>query len=139
MRKILSFDFDGVIHEYSRGYHNGKIYDKPMKGAFEVLAKLLMRHNIFILSARPAEDILKWKYWKDAPFEVEIIPKGVIYWKKRGVIGITNTKLPAAVYFDDRAVRFTGNWRDVCNYYFWGGEVMPKIDKVLRLKVGDRE
>lgn len=29
-KKTIVFDFDGVIHRYSKGWQNGSIYDKPV-------------------------------------------------------------------------------------------------------------
>lgn len=29
----ISIDFDGVIHQYSKGWQNGEIYDPPIRGA----------------------------------------------------------------------------------------------------------
>lgn len=35
MKKSIAIDFDGVIHDYNNGWQNGKIYGKPIEGAFE--------------------------------------------------------------------------------------------------------
>jgi len=44
--------------------------------------------------------------------EVAIIPFWKKFWNKKDVIGITRRKLPAAVYIDDRACNFQGDWND---------------------------
>ena len=31
----LGLDFDGVIHKNSKGFHDGTVYDEPIKGAIE--------------------------------------------------------------------------------------------------------
>ena len=38
--KRLLVDFDRVIHRYSKGWHDGTIYDKPVDGAVEALKSL---------------------------------------------------------------------------------------------------
>ena len=37
MKKTIVFDFDGVIHRYSKGWQDGNIYDKPTKGIKETI------------------------------------------------------------------------------------------------------
>ena len=42
MGKTIVFDFDGVIHKYSKGWQDGSIYDEPTPGVSAVIEKL---HN----------------------------------------------------------------------------------------------
>ena len=35
--KTIAVDFDGFIHKYSKGWHDGSIYDEPVEGAAEAL------------------------------------------------------------------------------------------------------
>jgi hypothetical protein len=115
-RPPLSIDFDGVIHKYSRGWVSPEIYDPPMEGAHESLRRLLKTHALHILTARDKHAVIAWcrKQFPDLRFK--IIPDGTQYWQVEGVIGITNTKLAAIAYVDDRGLRFT-NWRDIINYF----------------------
>ena len=107
--KIVALDFDGVIHKYSKGWHDGTAYDEPMEGAFQALVKLINRgYTLTIFSSRDEDVIREWfKKWWVAVMQEEI-PKEVTemeYYKK-----------PSALYvIDDRALRFT-NWRDITNY-----------------------
>lgn len=41
-KKRLLIDFDGVIHKYSKGWHDGSIYDGAVEGALD---KLQMLHD----------------------------------------------------------------------------------------------
>lgn len=113
--RAISVDFDGVIHRYSLGWHDDTIYDPPMPGAREALAEMLKYHSVFIMSARPAAQILLWCTRHFPEIEFALVPQDTRYWDVRGVVGITNRKLPALCYIDDRAIRFT-NWQDVLNY-----------------------
>ena len=105
MKKRILVDFDRVIHKYSKGWNGGDIYDGPVKGAIEAI-KLLQFDGFEVvvftsLSALGEARNIEVRKWL----------------KKHGVeIQVTNTKLPAMAYIDDRAIRFT-NWRDVLNYF----------------------
>lgn len=37
----LAVDFDGAVHRYSRGRHDGTIYDPPIPGALNGLRQLM--------------------------------------------------------------------------------------------------
>lgn len=114
--KSIAIDFDGVIHGYSRGWHTKDIYDPPVTGAHNALKTLSSVYGVFIFSARPATDILPWCRAHFSDLKFELIKDSASYWNKKGVIGITNRKLPALAYIDDRAIRFT-NWIDMVNYF----------------------
>lgn len=51
-RSSIALDFDGVIHRYSRGWGDGKIYDPPMDGAPEAIERLNKEFNLVIFTAR---------------------------------------------------------------------------------------
>lgn len=89
---------------------------KPLPGAFESIEKLLEEHLVFIFSARDPREIVDWFEGKDFYFNVEKIPDHAEEWTKKGVVGVTNRKLPCTAYLDDRAIRFT-NWKDVLKYF----------------------
>lgn len=92
-------DFDGVIHRYSKGWHDGTAYDDPMPGAFEALDRIEgAGYSIVIFSTRDGDQIRDWfrrHGWDDAGGS------------DAGDLHITNEKLPAVAMIDDRAIRFT--------------------------------
>jgi len=102
-QKVISLDFDGVIHRYSRGYVDGSIYDDPMPGALEATLRLIRRgYTIVVLTARTNhDDVTAWLIKNKFPSEHMLV---------------TNVKPKAIAYIDDRAIRFT-NWADVLNYF----------------------
>jgi hypothetical protein len=114
--KSIAVDFDGVIHRYSKGWHTKDIYDPPMEGAHEALRDLSAAYGVFILTARPAHDVISWCRKRFPDLKFRLIGSRVTYWDHLGVIGVTNRKLPALAYVDDRALRFT-TWVDVKNYF----------------------
>jgi len=115
----IAIDFDGVIHRYSKGWQGGNIYDPLVKKAFYALHTFLdAKHLIFIFSSRSPEQIKEWfdtqplssYYPFSPPFITQIVPPQMKFWKEFNVVGITNRKLPADLYIDDRAYRFEGDW-----------------------------
>lgn len=100
----IAVDFDGVIHAYSKGWHDGTIYDPPKLGALEGLRALLDQDAVFILTARDIGQVAAWLL--DHGFHVRVGYDGE-FWNERGPLLVTNRKLPATAYLDDRAVRFT--------------------------------
>lgn len=113
MRRTLTvaLDFDGVIHKYSKGWHDGTCYDDPMDGAFDFICRLRSRgYNVVIFSARPKGDIGAWliKHWPSVP------PYG-------NIPEVTNEKPIAVAYVDDRAIRFESwdqTWNDLKKHVF---------------------
>ncbi|MBD3004513.1 hypothetical protein [Streptomyces sp. 5-10] len=100
----VAVDFDGVIHAYSKGWHDGTIYDPPMQGALEGLCLLMEVHAVFIFTSRDAGQVAQWL--TERGFSCELDFDGT-FWNKRGCLLVTNRKLPASAYLDDRAVPFT--------------------------------
>lgn len=122
--KTIAIDFDGVIHKYSKGWHDGTCYDVPMEGAKETLEALLEKYNVFILTTRNVNQVLEWMI-EYTMLPVVIIEEDSVFWNQSNVIGITNRKLAAEVYIDDRAFRFN-NWREVLENFIFHHEESNK-------------
>ena len=86
----VAIDFDGVLAEYE-GYKGEEILGKPVKGAKEFINKIVSSGlTYFIFTTRPAKKIKSWIKENDFP-EPE---------------SITNEKIPAPLYIDDRSIKF---------------------------------
>lgn len=105
----IAVDFDGVIHAYSRGWADGTIYDPPVPGALDGLRALMDRDAVFVFTSRSTEQVADWLFER-GEFNITWEPPGESiceFWNDRERLLVTNRKLPATHYLDDRAVRFT--------------------------------
>lgn len=103
-KQTIAVDFDGVIHQYSRGWQDGTIYDPPMPGAIEALERLHRRYRVVILTTRVNPDM---------PGGNEQLKRVIDWLEEQGFEEgvhfdeVTHAKPPAVVYIDDRALHFT--------------------------------
>jgi hypothetical protein len=109
-KKVISVDFDGVVNAYTRGWNDGKLDEEPVHGAADALKRLVdSGYTVVIFTARlehqPREMIEDW-LWKNG------IDYGTHYHD------ITDRKVAAIAYIDDRGIRFT-NWPDILKYFAW--------------------
>jgi len=105
----VAVDFDGVIHAYGKGWLDGTIYDKPVPGAFSALSMLMDRYAVFIHTTRRACEVADWISERAnlmTCWEPDGHP-GCEFWNERGTLLVTDRKLPAVAYIDDRGIRFT--------------------------------
>lgn len=102
----VGVDCDGVIHRYSRGWHDGTLYDELMPGAREALRALLEVEPTFIHTTRDPGPVVDYLRGYDLPAFADDTVR--TFWNERGRLLVTNRKLAACCYVDDRAVPFTG-------------------------------
>lgn len=122
--KVLALDFDGVVHSYKSGWtSDGDIPDPAIKGAAEGIKRLRIDYKVVIFSARART--------------VEGRNAIIAWLAKNGieVDGVTDKKIPAHVYIDDRAICFTGDWNalqeDVKDFMSWQDiEALTKVQMV---------
>lgn len=94
----IAVDFDGVIHDYSKGWADGTIYGEPMPGARDSLQALIDKGWRVVVHTARASTLIKeaevreWLDRYDIPYH-----------------DVTNLKPMAIVYLDDRALKFD-NW-----------------------------
>lgn len=109
----IAVDFDGVIHAYSKGWHDGSIYDEPLTGALSALELLMKRDAVFIHTTRNARQVARW-IERTSQYQIDCtthLPRTWYgrrkpFWNTRGLLLVTDRKLPATVYVDDRAHHF---------------------------------
>lgn len=108
-KAAIAFDFDGVIHDLSDGWKNGEIYGAINQEVIETIRELnKMRIPVFILSSRAPNQIVEALNDLDLGLTFKTIPSDVFFFNELDYIGVTQRKLPAQLYIDDRAINYTG-------------------------------
>ncbi|MFD8599192.1 hypothetical protein ACFV1L_29725 [Kitasatospora sp. NPDC059646] len=111
----VGIDFDDTLAAHDRGWQNGLIYGQPIPGAIEALRLLADHRAVFVCTARPDSHLAAVADWvtrhSGLPALVDT-SRARSYWLERGLVLVTNRKLGAARYVDDRAVAFTGDWAE---------------------------
>lgn len=147
----LALDFDGVIHSYERGWADGTIYGDFLPDAMPAIETLMERDAVFVHTTRNARQVAAW-IQRTSGYNIDCttrLPRTWYgrrkpFWNTRGLLLVTNVKLPAVAYLDDRAVRFH-DWQQGltalgvtprlldCGWCYeeWGEEVHPHPECTL--------
>jgi len=96
MKKDICVDFDGVLNLYT--HYDPNDLCKMREGCPQFLEKLSQKYKVTILSTRDPDDIIKW-------LEKHNLSEYVTQ--------VTNIKIPAVYYIDDRAVKFDGDFEKI--------------------------
>ena len=110
--KNIAIDFDGVVHNFDKGYHDGTCYGEPLEGSLECIRALSAHYNIVIFTAKakPSRPLVNGKTGTELVQE----------WLERHdvmkhVSEITAEKPRAFLYIDDKGYRFN-NWEDTMRF-----------------------
>ena len=50
--KNIAVDFDGVLHNFDKGWHDGTCYGDPFRGGLEAIKEMSEKWNIIIFTAK---------------------------------------------------------------------------------------
>ena len=110
--KNISIDFDGVIHDWNKGWHDGTCYGEPIEGALEAVKLLSEKYRIIIFTAKckPDRPLVNGKKGKQL----------VLEWLKKYdlldyISEVTHEKPRAMIYIDDKGYRFQ-SWNNTIKY-----------------------
>ena len=106
----LAIDFDGVIHNFDKGWHDGTCYGDPLPGALDAIRTLSEDWNIIVFSAkvRPDRPLVEGKTG------YELVDEWLQDHGVRDLVAeITHEKPRAQHYIDDKAIEFTNNWAEI--------------------------
>ena len=93
-RQRICVDFDGVLNTYKGWKGNDELYE-PRIGAKEFLEELSVQYYVVILTTRNVEKVWEWLREYGLDFLVD---------------EVTDIKVGAVAYIDDRALKFNGNY-----------------------------
>jgi len=108
----IAIDFDGVIHRNSKGFYDGTVYDKPIKGAIEAIKLLSKKYTIVVFTAKAKSDrpLVNGKTGEQLVWDWLVKYKLDSYIKE-----VTSEKPRAICYIDNRGVRFE-SWEQTLNF-----------------------
>ena len=104
----IAIDFDGVLHNFNKGFHDGTCYGKPIEGSIESVKLLSKKWNIIIFTAKakPNRPLINGKTGEELVWEW--LEK---YDISKCVDEVTAEKPRAEYYIDDKGIRFN-NWKE---------------------------
>ena len=101
---IIAIDFDGVIHSFEHGYHDGTIYGTPIPGSKESLEKLSQKFTLILYTAKAKPD----RPLVNGKTGIELVQEWLEkYELNKYFIEITAEKPRCLCYIDDKAIQFT--------------------------------
>jgi hypothetical protein len=132
--KVVAVDFDGVINSYTSGWQGPTETDEPVLSAAESLQTLFNRgYKVIIFSTRANTE-------EGVETIREYLRKLTENNELADTIEITAQKPIADVYIDDRAVPFTGDWRETLKqieeFKPWTEQGPPISNEVINLPDG---
>ncbi len=110
----VAIDFDGVVHESSKGFHDGTVYDPPMEGSVEAIKWFSdqgLDIVLFTAKVKPDRPLVQGKTGEELIWEWLTKYEIDSYIKE-----ITCEKPRAIVYIDDRGYRFT-DWSSTIDFF----------------------
>ena len=109
-RNNLAIDFDGVIHNFDKGWYDGTCYGEPIDGAIDAVKQLSKKYNLIIFTGKalPDRPLVNGKTGKQL----------VVEWLENHdllqyIDDVTYSKPRAEYYIDDKGISFTNNWDEI--------------------------
>tara|TARA_R100001510_G_C7491278_1_gene98984 strand:- start:112 stop:501 length:390 start_codon:yes stop_codon:yes gene_type:complete len=110
--KNIAIDFDGVVHTFDKGFHDGTCYGEPIEGSLEAIKQLSKKYNvvIFTAKAKPSRPLVNGKTGSELVYDW-LVKHDVMKYVKQ----ITSEKPRSFIYIDDKGYRFE-NWSDTMKF-----------------------
>ena len=111
--KNIAIDFDGVIHDFSLGWHDGTCYGDPLPGSIAAVKKIAKTHNVIIFTAKvkPSRPLVNGKTG------LELVTDWLEKYEILDCVDeITCEKPRAQLYIDDKGYHFQ-SWESTLAYF----------------------
>tara|TARA_Y100000996_G_scaffold412660_1_gene399270 strand:+ start:1423 stop:1821 length:399 start_codon:yes stop_codon:yes gene_type:complete len=99
----VAIDFDGVIHNFDKGWYDGTCYGDPLPGSLEAIKFLSKKYNIIIFTAKAKAN----RPLVDGKTGTQLVEEWL---EKHNIMQyikeVTSEKPRAKVYIDDNGYRF---------------------------------
>lgn len=106
----LAIDFDGVVHNFDKGWHDGTCYGNPIPGSIEAIKELSKRWNLILFTAKVKPD----RPLVNNKTGMELVQEWLIKHDIHQYFDyITCEKPRAEFYIDDKAIEFCNNWEEI--------------------------
>ena len=99
----IAIDFDGVIHNFDKGWHDGTCYGDPLPGSLNALKVLSKKYSIIIFTAKAKNNRPLVGGKNGTQLVEEWLEKHNVM---QYISEITSEKPRAQIYIDDNGYRF---------------------------------
>ena len=107
----VAVDFDGVIHNFDKGWHDGTCYGEPLPGSINAIKSLSKKYNIIIFTAKAKKN----RPLVNGKTGVELVKEWLEKYDLIDFVSeITSEKPRAKIYIDDNGYRFE-SWEKTLN------------------------
>tara|TARA_B100001027_G_C16151419_1_gene278320 strand:+ start:168 stop:566 length:399 start_codon:yes stop_codon:yes gene_type:complete len=107
----VAIDFDGVIHNFDKGWHDGTCYGEPLPGSINAIKSLSKKYNIIIFTAKAKKN----RPLVNGKTGVELVKEWLEKYDLIDFVSeITSEKPRAKIYIDDNGYRFE-SWEKTLN------------------------
>ena len=104
--EIVAIDFDGVIHSFELGFHDGTIYGTPIPGSIDAIKRIAKKYKIVIYTAKAKKD----RPLINGKTGIELVWEWLKKYNINSYIQDVTAEKPRCVcYIDDKAIQFI-NW-----------------------------
>lgn len=105
--RTIAIDFDGVIHSFELGFHDGTIYGTPIEGSIDAIKQLAQHYNLVIYTAKAKKD----RPLVNGRTGIELVWEWLEKYEIASYVKEVTAEKPRCIcYIDDKAIQFV-NWQ----------------------------